>query len=1015
MNISKFCIRHKVSTILIFVIITIYGMVMYSDLKLTLIPEMSYPGAIVMTVYAGASPEDVEELVTRPIESAAATVTGVDTISSTSSENVSLTVVLFDEDTDTDVASMRLREKFDMLTLPDDCDEPIIQSFNLDDVMPLLSITMTGENLVDVQNLADGTVIPALERIEGVASVSLYGDITQQISVKTDATAMAGYNLTTTGVMQLIAATNSLIPSGEVQNGTNSYSVSVDGKYTSVEDVANTVIPLATGGIIHLSDVATVELDSPEMSSTAKNDGLNCVALTIAKQSGANEVETAEAIKETLEELSLSNPGLQYQIVYDSSDYILSTADYAVRNIIIGVLLAAAVVFLFLRRKGATATIAISMPFCIISVFVIMHLFDITLNMISLGGIAMGVGMIVDNSIVVLENIYRHASEGKSRFDACVDGAKEVSLPIIASTLTTIAVFLPIGLSGGIAGMMFKDFSLTVTFLLLGSLLIAMTLVPLLCYFLLDEEKAQKRQRDAHEKAPPLGGFFVKLRIWYMKVLRIFLRKRLMAMGISIALVAVFVLSCVNTDMILMPDTDQGTVAISATLPVGSDIAEAEAIGDKIVTIAQNTVAETDFVYYMADSTSVSVTLMLVDLSERDRSATEIGNALRLDLADVAGCEISITGGMSTMSTGGDINLVIEGEDYDTLAGIADDLAKEIALVPGAVEVTSSAEAAAPSVKVYVDNDQAAAYGLTAMGIGTIVRGELTGYTATTVTLDGTELEVVVMGNDSVAESIDAMKSMSIPTAYGTYIPLSAVAEVAVELSPVSISRSNQVRQVTITGSVDGISAADMTTEIHAILADYNMPDGYSADTDGSYESIMESFGDLLLALIVAIGLIYFVLASQFESFLMPLIVMMILPLAFAGGLFGLPITGQDLSMVALVGIIMLAGVVVNASIILVDYIKVRRMMGESKEDAILLACPLRIRPIMMTTTTTVLAMVPMALGMGDGAELMQPMSIVMISGMIIATITTLFFTPVYYSVLDSIGEKIGGRVFRKK
>ena len=416
----------------------------------------------------------------------------------------------------------------------------------------------------------------------------------------------------------------------------------------------------------------------------------------------------------------------------------------------------------------------------------------------------------------------------------------------------------------------------------------------------------------------------------------------------------------------------------------------------------------------MSSGNSVTMGVNLVGKSERERSAFDIEDDLRLALQDIAGCEITVSASSSmTMMSGNDINGEVSGDDYDTLEMIANDLKDQIAALPDAVDVESSLSEAVDQVKVSIRREAAAQYGLTAASIGSAVRSELTGVTATTVTIDNKEYDVVVKGDGAASASLDALKSMPVPSSYGGTIPLSSVAEVTVEQAPQSITRSNQTRQVTITGDTISGDTTAMTAAINEILDGYAMPQGYEAQTAGSYEDMMESFADLGFALVVALLLVYFVLAVQFESFAMPVMVMLILPVAFTGALFALPLTGRDLSILALVSIIMLAGTVVNSSIILVEYIKIRRGMGEDRETAILHACPLRIRPIMMTTLTTVLAMVPMALGLGESNEMMSDMGVTMISGMVISTIVTLVFTPVYYSVIDNLSHL--GRDRKKK
>ena len=490
MSISKFCIKHKVTTLLAVIMISVFGVVFTTRLQMALLPDVEAPMAVVMCYYNGATPSDMEDLVTRPLETAILSVPGVDGVSSTSSDGVSQIQVTYVEDTNLDIAASKLREKFELLSLPDGAIDPIIVNMNLSDMLPTAMVALMGDDLAAAQTLAEDVVVPALERIDGVASVSISGGVTEQISVDVDSTRAAGYGLSNSYIIQYMTAENLLFPGGDLNNGSKTLTVSTDAKFQSVDDVANMIIALPTGGTVRLSEVANVYLETVESDNVAKMDGENCVILQVSKQSGANEHAAAQAVAAQMEKLAAENRNIHYGIPYLASDFIDLAVDASIDNILMGVVLAAIVVFLFLRRWGATLTIAVSMPVCALATFVMMNVLDLTMNMMSLGGIAMGVGMIVDNSIVVLENIYRYARNGHDRMTACVEGTKEVTTSVLASTLTTVAVFLPIGLSGGIAGMLFDDFCLTISALILSSMVVALTWVPVLCYMLLDTAKA---------------------------------------------------------------------------------------------------------------------------------------------------------------------------------------------------------------------------------------------------------------------------------------------------------------------------------------------------------------------------------------------------------------------------------------------------------------------------------------------------------------------------------------------
>lgn len=1011
MSIAKFSIKHKVSVLLTVILIGIFGVTFTTQLQTTLMPDLELPMAVVVCYYNGANPDDMEQLITRPLETAIMSVPGVDEISSTSAESMSQIQISYVEGTDLDVAASKLREQFDLLSLPEDAVDPVIMNLNLSELMPTAMIALAGDDLAQLQTTAEDVVVPALERIKDVASVTISGGVTQQIAVRVNSAAAATYGLSNTYIAQILAAENLLFPGGDMYNGDKTLTVSTDAQFQSVDDVANLILPLPTGGTVRLSEVAQVALENEGQSSIAKLDGTNCVILQVSKRSGGNEAEASDDIVERLEELKADNPNLSYSLPYLASTYIDQSVGSAFENIYLGVLLAAFVVFLFLRRFSATMAIAISMPVCILAVFVLMYALDLTLNMMSLGGIALGVGMIVDNSIVVLENIYRFAADGKPRMEACVEGTKEVTSSVIASTLTTEAVFVPLGLTNGLAGMIFKDFCLTIASLLAASLLISLTLVPLLCYFMLDEDKIQKQKLAAAKKKPNIiTTFFTslgqKLLAVYLRVLGYFARHLKIGMLASAGLVAVFVLSLTTLDMVLIPDMDQGQISINISMPMGSQVHETAAVSDRVTRIIEEHCPELDQMYYVSNEESSSVMVNLIPRAQRERSSFAIAEGLKPYLDDIAGCEITCSSSTTlSMGTGADVNIKLNGDDFGTLEMISKDLISQLEAHGNFNELDTSLAAQVPQVKVTMNREAASQYGLTAATVGAAVRSELTGSTATKVTINGKEIDVVVRGDGASAANLDALRSMPITTPMGGIIPLSTVANVEIELTPQTIIRSNQNRQITITGNALEGTATQISKQVQAILDSYVLPEGYTAEIAGDYAELMDTFTDLAIALLVALCLVYFVLAAQFESFALPVMVMLILPVSLSGALFALPVTGRKLSMVSYVAVIILVGTVVNASIILVEYIKVRRAMGESRVDAILHACPRRVRPVLMTSLTTILAMIPMSLEMGTNNEMMSEMGCVMIFGMVISTLVTLVFTPVFYSVIDDLSH----------
>lgn len=1021
MKFAQTFIKHHVMTILLYILVVVFGFYSFQNLPLALMPSMEVPAAVVYATYPGAGPEDIEQQVTKKLEGAVAGLSGLDTLQSTSSENMAMLVIRFTNDTDMDQAMTDLRDKVAQVKsqLPDDASDPTVMSIDIDS-MPVVSVALRGNDLASLQSIAEDEIQPALERLDGVASVDISGGYEQEIAVHTDASRLKGYNLTISSIGQQLGADNIAIPGGDLDNGSQTLAVRTDGEYSSIDDVKNALISLPAGGTVRLSQIADVSMQPKDQDAISKVDGEECIILSVNKQSGSNTAQIAELAKAEFDSLLKSNDSLQWNIVMDQSDYINMTVDNAIQNIWMGVLFAAIVLFLFLRDFGATMAVTIAMPCCILFTFLIMNVLGITLNMMSLGGITLGVGMIVDNSIVVLENIFTYRADGYDRLEACTKGTGEVIGAVIASTLTTVAVFLPIALSGGMAGMMFKEFCITIVALLLSSLIISITLVPLLCYFLLGGTKQQSIKPQGSGATPitekPLSRA-------YRSSLNFLITHRWAGVALTVVICIVSVLSVSQAGMELIPEMDEGEVSVTVSMPNGSTMEDTAAIEDRIAAIAVDTIPELEQIYYstgsstsiMSSSSGASVTISLVDLDQRDRSSADIAKQLRHDLQDIAGCELTVsTSSTMSMSTDSDISVELTGDDYDQLAETADDLANQISALPDAINVESSAGEQTPRVAVKINRENASRFGLNAATIGGLVRGELTGSTATTLRMNGEEYDVTVAGDEDVATSLDALRSMQIPTMTGGTVPLSMVADVYTELSPQSIVRKNQKETVTITGESESGDSNAIKAAVDDIVAKYELPDGVEVgEGDTAASQIAETTGTLMLALAVAIMLVYFILATQFNSFSLPIAIMLILPIGLLGSMILLWPTGNHVSMVALLGVIILAGTVVNSSIVLIDYTLQRRQRGEDKNTAILNACPRRVRPVLMTAMTTILGLVPMVCSSGEGSEMMKPMGVVMMTGMVISTIATLFITPVYYSLTDSVASRLSS-LFKK-
>jgi HAE1 family hydrophobic/amphiphilic exporter-1 len=630
----------------------------------------------------------------------------------------------------------------------------------------------------------------------------------------------------------------------------------------------------------------------------------------------------------------------------------------------------------------------------------------------TIGGLALGIGMLVDNSIVVLENIYRNRSLGMDRITASIDGTNEVAMAVTASSLTTIAVFIPIVFTGGLAAILFKDFALSIVIALMSSLVVALTLVPMLSSKLISVKNLESEEAQEKKQGP--------LIIFYKKILSFSLRHRLIAILLSIALFIVSVVMVVSVGAEFFPATDEGMINVNVTLPAGSEIHEMDSVLKEIQDSIHE-IPEVESVFTSAggggimslgNSSSGSLNVLLSDLDERDRGVKQISDEIRTIVKDVPGAEISVSESSMMMigMSSGAISISVKGDDLETLKNIGDDFKRIIEKVEGTREVTSSYEDGIPQVQIIADRGIASQYGLTTAQIGRAVINTLSGSNVTKYKFNGDEIDVVLKGENIYGESISYLEMLPIPTPAGSNVPLSEVANIRVEKGPISIMRENQVRVLTVSGSVVGRDVQSVSTEIQELLKEYSMPYGYNYIFGGEIEQIQETFKDLALVMLMAIVLVYMIIAAQFESLILPLSIMFSVPLALSGGFIALFITGLPLNVIGIIGLIILVGIVVNNAIVLVDYINNRRKRGEDRTAAIMKAGPIRIRPIMMTALTTILGLVPMSLGIGEGAELTQSMGVVVIGGLSLSTVLTLIIVPVMYTIFDDMSE-----FFKKK
>ena len=1027
MKLSALAVKRPVTTFMFMLIAVLLGVISTSLLPVDLYPEIDVPVSVVVVDYSGAAPEEVENLITIPLEQTLSTVSRLSSLQSFSSEGSSTVVVLFEYGTDMDIASLEMREKVDLIRgfLPEEASSPMVLKID-PNAFPIMQVGISGQmDFTQLQRIAEDEMLSRLERIDGVASTNVFGGVEQEVRVRLDQSKITGYGLDINRIQQQIQAENLNLPGGQVLKGNLEMTVRTMGEFASLDDVQNMPIALGTGEVIRLQEIADISVQYKDRNSISRLNGQPNITLSISKQSVANTVRVAELVHRELESLRRDYPELEISVAFDTSEFINASISNVVRSALLGGLLAVLILFLFLRNLRSTIIVGIAIPVSIISTFALMYFGNLTINLISLGGLALGVGMLVDNSIVVLENIYRYRELGSGRKDSAVQGATEVAMAITASTLTTIAVFLPIVFVEGFTAIIFKQLSFTVAFSLLASLAVALTVVPMLSSKILKVGEMKLRARrtlslgwllDQFDRM--IGGFSN----FYQKTLDKGLRHRV----ISVILACIiFGSSLVLVGIVggeFFPAMDEGTINVRIEMPYGTRLEDADQQVRQVEELLmdlpeiQRILAQVGGGSMMGmgmgsgSSNVSSLSITLVSQDQRERSTGEVVEEIRTLTSPIAGADISVN--ESAMMGGGmgggtPIAIQLKGDDLAVLENMARDVQQMVLSVPGTTEVSMSVEEGEPEVRVMVQRNQASRYGVTASQINRSLRSSLDGVRASSLTLDGTSIDITLSMDERVRESIENMQQILIPTAMGQAIPLGQVATIDYGVSPSQIERIDQVRTIVVTSQISGRDLQSITQEIQRELEAYPLLPGYTYRITGEQEDMAEAFGNLGLALLLSIVLVYMIMASQFESLLYPFIIMFSIPFAFTGGFIGLFITGNPLSVPGLIGMIMLAGIVVNNAIVLVDYINQLRSRGTERTAAVKEAVAVRFRPILMTALTTILALLPLVVGIGEGAETMAPMAVVVVGGLLMSTLLTLVFIPVLYTIMDDFRQKL--------
>ena len=1035
MRLSDFSVNRPVAILMAVLMVLMIGAVSLSGLSLDLMPEMNLPVAIVITSYTGSAPQEVETMISRPLENVLGTVSNIKNIRSMSSMGSSVIITEFEMGTDMDFAALEMREKADMVRgfLPDGAGDPMVMKMDIN-LMPVLMLGISGDRPLDeLKTMAEDVIKPRLERLDGVASVDVTGGLTREIQVVVEQEKLAAYGLGLNNVVQALQLQNMNLSAGRATRGSQEMALRVIGEYREVAHIAATSITAPSGVQLRLDDVARVEDGFQDSSGFSRVGDQPSISLSIQKQSGSNTVSVVQDTRRVMEDLRSQLPDdVAVFTVFDQAEYIEQTISNISWNIVFGGLLAALVLFVFLRSLRSTLVIALAMPISVVTTFNLIYFGGLNLNLMTLGGLALGIGMMVDSSIVVLENIFRLREKGLGPMEAAKSGAGEVANAITASILTTIAVFFPIVYVQGIVSELFTSLALTVSFSLLSSLLVALTLIPMLASRLLTVNNNVTKNNDEGARPNGLvsrfvsmtGMWFKKLDVLYRNALGWCLSRRLLTVVIVGALLlgSLTLVPAIGAEF--LPSMDQGMITVDIELPRGSRMEDTDKVVAQVEQVFSNYENDIEVIFSSIGSSGMDgmggmsgrranrgvINVLLVPLAERKHSTVEIVEGVRGQLNAIPGADISISaveemgfgGGMS----GAPVEITLKGDDLDLLNSLSAEVAELVRGVPGTREVRTSLEEGQAEIQLVVNREKAGIYGLSAAQIASAARTAVEGQVATRYRTGSEEIDVRVRLSEGGSKELSEIGNLLVALPMGFMVPLGEVVEIREVQVPSTIQRSNQVRVVSVTAQLEGRSLAEVVEDVQkTVTENIVLPSGYTMVYGGEFEMMGDAFGDLFLALLLAVALVYMILAAQFESLLHPFVIMFSLPVTVIGVIFALFITGSTFSVVTFIGVIMLAGIVVNNAIVLVDYINVLRRQGLERDEAILTAGPIRLRPILMTALTTILAMIPLAVVAGEGAEMQAPMAIAVIGGLTTSTFLTLLFVPVMYSLLDDVSR----------
>ncbi|MCI0512290.1 efflux RND transporter permease subunit [candidate division KSB1 bacterium] len=1020
MNTARGSIQRPILTAIIYLIVITTGLIAFSRLSIDLMPEITYPRISVMTTYENVGPQEMEELVTRPIEEALAAVQGVEEINSTSTEGMSSVSVAFTWGTDLDVAANDIRDRIDRVIgrLPEDVDRPMIRKFDLS-AFPIMFLGVSSAlNPLDLRQLIEDQVKYRLERVPGVAALDIWGGLKREVHVNLKAAKLKALGLSTDAIIAAIWNENRTIPAGLYKQGNWEILIRTQGEYHSVAEIQNTVVLSREGVPIQIKDVADVEDSWEEVREVVRINDKPGMRLSINKQSGANTVTVARAVKAEIARINQDIPQLTLIPLVDTSKYIQQSINNVGSSALIGGVLAILILFLFLRNVSSTLIISVSIPVSVIATFSLMYFGKFTLNIMTFGGLALGIGMLVDNSIVVLENIYRHREEGKSPIQSSMDGTSEVWAAIVASTLTTVVVFFPVVFIRGISGILFQQLAYVVGFSLLCSLVVALTLIPMLASRFLHYRPAEHYQGENWLQR--IYTFseqnFRKVEQRYAVLLRGALthRKLVVLTSLGLFIISIILIRLVGVE--LFPTADEGEVRVNLEMAVGTRLEMIDQTTAAIEKLIPSAVPEMLSMLTRAGGSgfrsggmhTAEIRIILVPQAERRRSSEQIANELRKILGPFPGVTIRTRAGQGLFvmrmgaSESNTVSVEIRGFDLTKAHALALQVNEVVRQVRGVTDTKISRDEGSPEQILRIDREKAADLGLSITRIGEALQTALGGSPASYFRENGKEYRILVRLSEVDRQNLTDLLDLTVVNNRGESVVLRNVVAVVPQEGPVRIERKDQERMITINANFTERDMGSVIADIREKLTTIAVPKDFVILFGGDYEEQQKAFRELLLGFVLAIFLVYLVMAGQYESFRDPFVVLFSMPMAVIGVTLTLVLTGTTFSMQAFIGCIMLAGIVVNNAIVLVDYTnQLRRSHGLDLFEAVSLAGARRLRPILMTTLTTVLGLLPLSFGLGEGGEAQAPMARVVIGGLSSSTLITLILVPVVYSVFE--------------